>query len=84
MVTYTLKEKILKYLIENKESPHSIMKISKKLKTDYKNTSQALTKINSKTYSKTKQGNAYLIEFNQDNNIETLTVEEKRTKEFFK
>ena len=83
MVKYTLKEKILKFLIENKESPHSIMEISKKLKTDYKNTSQALSKINPKTYLKSKQGNSYLIEFNQNNNIETLSIEEKRTEEFF-
>jgi predicted nucleotidyltransferase len=83
MVSYTLKEKILKFLIENKENPHSIREISQKLEADYKNTYQALAKINYKTYSKTKQGNSYLIEFNQDNNIETLSLEEKRTKEFF-
>ena len=82
MATYTLKEKILKFLIENKESPHSIREISKRLKADYKNTSQALNNINPETYSKKKQGNTCLIEFNQGNNIETLSVEEKRAKEF--
>jgi len=82
MVNYTLKEKILKFLIENKESPHSIMKISQKIKTDYKNTSLALAKINSQTYLKNKQGNSYLIEFSPNNGIETLSIEEKRTKEF--
>jgi len=82
MVKYTLKEKILKFLIENKESPHSIREISKKLKADYKNTSQALSNLNQKTYSKKKQGNSYLIEFTQNNNPETLSIEEKRTKEF--
>ena len=83
MVKYTLKEKITKYLIENKDSNHSIMKISQKLKADYKNTSQALSKINPKVYSKIKQGNSYLIDFNPDNNIETLSVERKRTRDFF-
>ncbi|MBR9701317.1 hypothetical protein GOV13_00155 [Candidatus Pacearchaeota archaeon] len=82
MVKYTLKEKILKFLIENKEKPHSIREISLKLKADYKNTSQALNNLNLKTYSKKKQGNSYLIEFNPENNIETLSIEEKRTKEF--
>ncbi len=81
MVKYTLKEKILKFLIENKESPHSIRKISQRLNADYKNTSQALSNLNPKIYSKKKQGNAYLIELNLCNNIETLSVEEKRMEE---
>lgn len=29
-----------------------------------------------------KHGNSYLIEFNQDNNIETLSIEKKREEEF--
>lgn len=82
MVNYTLKEKILKFLIENKESPHSIMEISRRLKADYKNTSQALGNLNPETYFKKKQGNTYLIEFSPGNNLETLSVEEKRTEEF--
>ena len=82
MVNYTLKQKILKFLIENNEFPHSIMEISRGLNADYKNTSQALTKINSKNYSKMKRGNSYLIEFSQNNNLETLSIEEKRTEEF--
>lgn len=82
MVNYTLREKILKFLIENKESPHSIREISKGLKADYKNTFQALDNLNSQTHSKKKQGNTYLIEFSPSNNIETLSIEEKRTKEF--
>lgn len=82
MVKYTLKEKILKFLIENKEFPHSIREISQKLKADYKNTSQALGNLNPETYSKKKQGNTYLIEFSPNSNIETLSVEEKRKKDF--
>lgn len=81
MVNYTLKQKILKFLIENKKSPHSIREISQKLKADYKNTSQALGDLNPEIYSKKKQGNTCLIEFNPSNNIETLSVEEKRTEE---
>ncbi len=82
MVNYTLKEKILKFLIENKESSHSIREISQRLKADYKNTSQALSNLNPKTYSKKKQGNTCLIEFSSDISIETLSVEEKRINEF--
>lgn len=81
MVKYTLKEKILKFLIENKEPPHSIMEISRQLKSDYKNTSQALEKLNPKIYSKKRQGNAYLIEFSPNNETETLFIEEKRKEE---
>ena len=82
MVEYTLREKILKFLIGNRESPHSIANISKELKADYKNTSQALGKLDFRTYSKVKHGNSYLIEFNQDNNMETLSIEKKREEEF--
>ena len=82
MVIYTLKEKILKFLIENKESSYSIMNISKGLKADYKNTSQALSNIDSEIYFKMKHGNSYSIKFNQNNNIKTLLVEDKRTEEF--
>lgn len=77
----TLKEKILKFLIENKESPHSIMEISKRLKADYKNTFQAFNKLNPLIYSKKKHGNAYLIEFNPNKSIETINIEEKRAEE---
>ena len=82
MVTYTLREKALKFLIENNESPHSIRGISKELKTDYKNTFGALGKLNPKSFVKKMQGNASLIEFNPDNNLETLSIEGKRTEEF--
>lgn len=82
MVKYTLKEKILKFLIENKESPHSIREISKRLKADYKNTSQALSNLNPQSYSKKKQGNSCLIEFNPDKDIETISIERRRTEEF--
>ncbi len=82
MVKYTLKEKILKFLIENKKSKYSIREISQKLNVDYKNISQALDNLNHETYFKKKHGNAYSIEFTPKNNIETLSIEEKRTKDF--
>lgn len=79
---FSLKDKILKFLIENKESPYSIRELSKELKADYKNTSQALDKLPVEIYSKNKQGNSYLIKFKPTNNIHTLLVEDKRTAEF--
>ena len=82
MVNYTLKEKILKFLIENKDKEHSIREISQKLNTDYKNTSQALNNLNPKVYSKKKQGNTYLIEFTPSSKIEVISVEKKRQEEF--
>lgn len=82
MVKYTLKEKVLKFLMENKKVSHSIASISKELKADYKNTSQALGKLDSEVYSKVKHGNSYLIGFSQKNSMEILSVEEKRREEF--
>jgi len=82
MVNYTLKEKILKFLIENKE-PHSIKGIATKLNTDYKNTFQAikdLEKLN--LISKTKIGNINLIKIKLFPNKEIISLEYKRTKEF--
>ncbi|PIN89192.1 hypothetical protein COU57_06460 [Candidatus Pacearchaeota archaeon CG10_big_fil_rev_8_21_14_0_10_32_14] len=81
MVIYTLKEKILKYLIENKE-PHSIMEISRELKADYKNTFHAINDFDPKIYSKKKHGQAHSISFNPNNHIEIYAVENKRTEEF--
>ena len=49
---------------------------------DYKNTFQSLSSLNEETYFKKKQGNSYSIEFNPNNNIETLLIEEKRLEEF--
>ncbi len=78
---FSLKDKILKFLIENKEA-YSIRELSKELKADYKNTSQALEKLPKEIYSKNKQGNSCLIKFKPMNNIQTLLVENKRTAEF--
>lgn len=78
MVQYTLKQKILKYLIENKSSPHSIREISSSLKADYKNTFQSIKKISPDTIYKNKIGNTSLIEIKNNPNQEILEVEAKR------
>ena len=80
MVRYTTKQKILKFLIENKEN-HSISEISKTLNLDYKNTFQAIKNLNSKIYSVEKAGNSKLISFNYGYDCEVLAVEEKRKEE---
>ncbi len=83
MVKYTLREKIIKFLIENKED-HSIMEISKKLEVDYKNTFQAIKSLGSKVYSKKKHGNSQLISFGFKFDPEVLAVEEKRKDDLLK
>jgi len=80
MVKYTIKQKILKFLIEGKED-HSILEISKELKLDYKNTFQAIKSFNPKIYSNKKMGNSQLISFNYEYDPEVLMVEEKRKEE---
>lgn len=82
MVKYTLKEKILKLLIENNEKTYSIREISKQLNRDYKNTFDALKNLNSDLYLRKKQGNAYLIEFNPRIYPEVISIEDKRKEEF--
>jgi len=79
----TLKEKIMKYLIENKEKPATIRQISKNLKADYKNTFQTLANIQP-LISKEKIGNSNLVKINLKPSQEILTVEEKRTTQFLK
>ena len=77
----SLKEKIIKYLLENKESKSSIREISQKLKTDYKNTFNALNKL-LKIISKEKIGNTTLINLKLIPDKIIYSVEDKRTKEF--
>ena len=75
------KEKLLKYLIENKE-PHSIRSISGATLLDYKNTYNALNDFESGIISKEKIGNTNLIRLNFVPNQEIYAVENKRVKEF--
>jgi len=75
----SLKEKILKYLIENK-SPISIMQISHQLNADYKNTFRAIDNLF--PIIKNKIGNTNLIEIKLIPNQEIYLVEDKRTEQF--
>lgn len=83
IITWSLKEKILGYLIENKEKPRTIMQISKDLKGDYKNTFQAVADI-SNLISKEKFGNTNMIKINLKPSKEIYSVENKRIKLFLK
>ena len=79
----SLKEKILKYLIENKEKPATIRQISKDLNVDYKNIFQAINNL-SKVIYKEKFGNANKIEIKLKSSSEILSVENKRANQFLK
>jgi len=79
----SLKEKILEYLIENKEKPVTIRKISCDLKSDYKNIFQAVVNIHDLIY-KEKIGNANLIRIKLVPAQKIFSVEIKRTNQFLK
>ena len=78
---FSLKEKILKYLIENKGKPKTILDISKSLNVDYKNTFQAVKSLSNFIY-KEKFGNTNMVEINPRPSQEIFAIEQKRTKEF--
>lgn len=78
---YSLKEKILKLLIENKRI-WTILGISNELKSDYKNTFQAVGKLYPDLIYKEKKGNLNLVEIKINSDREIYEVEEKRTNEF--
>lgn len=78
---FSLKEKILRYLIENKGKPKTILEISQALNADYKNTFQAI-KFLSNFIHKEKIGNTNMVEINFKPSQEIFAVEQKRTKEF--
>lgn len=78
---FSLKEKILKYLIENKERSKTILEISKVLNVDYKNTFQAIKSL-SNFIHKEKFGNTNKVDINFKPSQEIFAVEQKRTKEF--
>lgn len=80
-IKLTLKEKVLKYLIENKESLHSIRNIANNLKSDYKNTFKVIDTLQPLLISKTKIGNINLIKINLVPKQEIYSIENKRTKE---
>lgn len=78
---FSLKEKILRYLIENREKPRTILEISKALDADYKNTFQAIKYLSNLIY-KEKFGNTNMVEINPKPCQEIFAIEQKRTKEF--
>ena len=80
--TLSTKEKILKHLIEYKES-QSILNISKQLKLDYKNTFQAINKIEH-LIKKNKIGNTNSIKIHLGPSEEIYAVEKKRQNLFLK
>lgn len=75
------KEKLIKYLIENKE-PTSIMQASGAIVVDYKNTYNIVSELEPTVISLEKIGNTSLIRLNITPNQDIYSVEEKRTQEF--
>src|SRR3989344_232766 len=77
------KEKIIKYLIENKE-PVSIMQTSGAIAVDYKNTYNIVNKLQANgVIFKETMGNTNPIKLNISPNQEIYNVENKRAEEFF-
>ena len=81
-INFSLKEKIIKHLIENKDKKESIRQISGALLVDYKNTFNAVNELQPDIVSKDKLGNTNLIEIKLAPNQEIYSVEYKRTNEF--
>ena len=82
MSDFSPKEKLLKYLIENKE-PVSIMQASGAIVVDYKNTYNIVNELQSSgIITKGRIGNTNPIRMNFFPNREIYSVEEKRTKKF--
>jgi len=77
---WSLKEKILKFLIENKE-PMSILQISNRLGADYKNTFQAIGRYPD-LIIRDKKGNTNFVEMKITSHPEIYSVESKRTLDF--
>jgi len=75
------KEKLLKYLIENK-NPQSIMTASGAIVVDYKNTYNIVNELQPEIILKEKIGNTSLISLKLTPNQEIYSIESKRTREF--
>ena len=78
----TLKEKILKHLIENKDKKESINQASGAIVADYKNTFNAINSFPQDLISIEKIGNSNIINLNLIPHQEIFNIENKRTKEF--
>ena len=77
------KEKLIKYLIENK-TPQSIMTLSGATLIDYKNTYNLVSKLEPEVISKEKIGNTSLIKIKLTPNPEIFSLEDKRMAQFLK
>ena len=75
------KEKLLKYLIENK-NPQSIMTASGAIILDYKNTYNIVNELQPEIIFKEKIGNTNMISLKLTPNPEIYSIESKRTQEF--
>lgn len=75
------KERVVKYLIENKNS-QSIMAVSGATLLDYKNTYNIVNELQPEIISKEKIGNTNLIKLNLVPNQQIYSVEDKRTEQF--
>ena len=82
-IKLSAKEKLLKYLIENK-NPQSIMTASGAIVVDYKNTYNLVNELQPNIISKEKIGNTSLIKIKLVPNQEIFLVENKRTHLFLK
>jgi predicted nucleotidyltransferase len=81
----TIKQKILKYLIDNKEKTFSINGISKALKIDYKLVHTNVSKLAKEGSIKIEDfGNTKRCSFDNFFNEEVYIVEKERTKDFLK
>lgn len=78
---FTLEEKVIKHLLENKDKKFSILEISKILGADYKNVFNAINNLNG-LILKEKIGNTNLIQINLISDKKIFLVENKRTKDF--
>jgi len=81
MVKLKPSEKLIKHLIEHKEL-QSIMKLSKEIGIDYKNTYNLVKNLYPEIISKEKIGNTNLVKLNLIPNQKIYSVENKRAKEF--
>ena len=82
-IKLSAKEKLLKYLIENK-NPQSILTASGAIVVDYKNTHNIVSELEPEIISKEKIGNTSLIKIKLVSNQEIFLVENKRTHLFLK
>ena len=80
-VRLSQREKIVKYLIENK-TPQSIRTISGAVLLDYKNTYSIIQEYQQGIISKEKIGNTNLIKLKLAPSQDIYLVEDKRTQEF--